>query len=128
VRRVLIRAMMTMLLLYATGWGIVSSRRSSAACTGSGLSGVDGQTSSRTTTRISEFRSPHLDSLRGLFVQILAPVPEGGLLSLGHAGVWTAPRCRQCLHAQSHEPPSACSGGEQLAERDQCLMPQAEIP
>jgi len=84
--------------------------------------------SSRTTTRISEFRRATSIPSGRLFVQILAPVPEGRGVSLA---MWrlTAPKCRAMLHCTSHGATSACSGREKQSwrKRSMLLMRNAEI-
>lgn len=79
--------MMTALLLYAYCQGIYSSRRIERACEErvdfmavTGLNRPDFRT-------ISDFRKRHLESLKGLFVQVLKLCQRAGLVRLGHVAL-----------------------------------------
>jgi transposase len=80
-------AMMVALLLYAYRSGVYSSRRIARGCAErldfpavTALNQPDFRT-------ISEFRRRHLDTLAGLFVQVLALCRKAGLVGLDHVAV-----------------------------------------
>lgn len=79
--------MMTALLLYAYCQGVYSSRRIAQGCEQrvdfmavTGLNRPDFRT-------VSDFRKRHLQSLQGLFVQVLTLCQRAGLVKLGHVSL-----------------------------------------
>jgi transposase len=79
--------MMTALLLYAYSQGVYSSRRIAQGCEErvdfmavTGLNRPDFRT-------VSDFRKRHLQSLQGLFVQVLKLCQRAGLVKLGHVAL-----------------------------------------
>lgn len=79
--------MMTALLLYAYCQGVYSSRRIARGCEErmdfmavTGLNRPDFRT-------VSDFRKRHLESLQGLFVQVLQLCQRAGLVKLGHVSL-----------------------------------------
>ncbi len=75
---------MTLLLLYAYCVDIVSSRKIERACREGLAFRVLTGNPQPDHSRISEFRRRHLETLSGLFVQVLRLCQKAGLVSLGH--------------------------------------------
>ena len=76
--------MMTLLLLYAYGVGLVSSRKIERACYEDLVFRMLTGHQQPDHSRISDFRLRNLDALKGLFVQILRVRQKAGMVSLGH--------------------------------------------
>ncbi|MCT0204181.1 transposase [Synechococcus sp. CS-602] len=119
--------MMTMLLLYAYCVGIVSSRKIERACYEDLAFRVLTGNQQPDHTRISEFRRRNLDSLRGLFVQILRLCQKAGVVSLGHVALdGTKVQANASMHkAMSHE--RMLRAEKQLEKEINALMRKAEI-
>jgi transposase len=73
---------LVVLLLYAYCVGIPSSRRIERACWEDEAFRVLTGNQQPDHSRISDFRRVHLDSLTGLFVQVLRLCQKAGLMSL----------------------------------------------
>jgi transposase len=97
--------MMVVLLLYAYCVGIPSSRRIERACWEDAAFRVLTGNQQPDHSRISDFRLVHLDSLAGLFVQVLRLCQRAGLVSLGNVALdGTKVKANASKHkAMSHE-------------------------
>ena len=97
--------MMVVLLLYAYCVGIPSSRRIERACWEDAAFRVLTGNQQPDHSRISDFRLVHLDSLAGLFVQVLRLCQRSGLVSLGNVALdGTKVKANASKHkAMSHE-------------------------
>ena len=97
--------MMTMLLLYAYCVGTVSSRKIERACHEDLAFRVLTGNQQPDHSCISEFRRRNLDSLKGLFIQILRLCQKAGMVSLGHVALdGTKVQANASKHkAMSHE-------------------------
>jgi hypothetical protein len=119
--------MLTLLLLYAYCAGIVSSRRIERACYEDLAFRVLTGNQQPDHSRISEFRRRNLESLSGLFVQILRFCQEVGMVSLGHVALdGTKVQANASKHkAMSHE--RMLKAEAQLEKEIKELMRKAEI-
>ena len=119
--------MMTMLLLYAYCVGTVSSRKIERACYEDLAFRVLTGNQQPDHSRISDFRRPNLDALKGLFVQILRLCQKAGMVSLGHVALdGTKVKANASKHkAMSHE--RMLRAEKQLAQEINALMRKAEI-
>ncbi|MCP9895110.1 transposase [Vulcanococcus limneticus Candia 3F8] len=79
--------MMVVLLLYAYGVGLPSSRRIEKACWEDAAFRVLTGNQQPDHSRISDFRRRHLNALAGLFVQVLRLCQKAGLVSLGQVAL-----------------------------------------
>lgn len=79
--------MMTSLLLYAYATGVYSSRRIERACVEDVAFRVLASGERPHFTTINQFRGTHLESLAGLFVQVLQACQSEGLVKLGHVAI-----------------------------------------
>lgn len=79
--------MMTSLLLYAYATGVYSSRRIERACVEDVAFRVLAAGEQPHFTTINHFRAVHLESLSGLFVQVLQACQSEGLVKLGHVAI-----------------------------------------
>jgi transposase len=79
--------MMVVLLLYAYGVGLPSSRRIEKACWEDAAFRVLTGNQQPDHSRIIDFRRRHLDALAGLFVHVLRLCQKAGLVSLGQVAL-----------------------------------------
>ena len=119
--------MMTLLLLYAYCVGTVSSRKIERACHEDLAFRVLTGNQQPDHSCISEFRRRNLDSLKGLFIQILRLCQKAGMVSLGHVALdGTKVRANASKHkAMSHE--RMLRAEKQLQQEINALMRKAEI-
>jgi len=119
--------MMTLLLLYAYCVGTVSSRKIERACHEDLAFRVLTGNQQPDHSCISEFRRRNLDSLKGLFIQILRLCQKAGMVSLGHVALdGTKVQANASKHkAMSHE--RMLRAEKQLQQEINALMRKAEI-
>jgi len=119
--------MMTLLLLYAYCVGTVSSRKIERACHEDLAFRVLTGNQQPDHSCISEFRRRNLDSLKGLFIQILRLCQKAGMVSLGHVALdGTKVQANASKHkAMSHE--RMLRAEKQLQQEINALMRRAEI-
>ena len=116
-----------MLLLYAYCVGTVSSRKIERACHEDLAFRVLTGNQQPDHSCISEFRRRNLDSLKGLFIQILRLCQKAGMVSLGHVALdGTKVQANASKHkAMSHE--RMLRAEKQLQQEINALMRKAEI-
>jgi transposase len=119
--------MMVVLLLYAYGVGLPSSRRIEKACWEDAAFRVLTGNQQPDHSRISDFRRRHLDALAGLFVQVLRLCQKAGLVSLGQVALdGTKVKANASKHkAMSHE--RMLKSEQQLEGEMRALLRKAEI-
>ena len=119
--------MMTMLLLYAYCVGTVSSRKIERACHEDLAFRVLTANQQPDHSCISEFRRRNLDSLKGLFIQILRLCQKAGMVSLGHVALdGTKVQANASKHkAMSHE--RMLRAEKELEKEINALIRRAEI-
>ena len=119
--------MMVVLLLYAYCVGIPSSRRIERACWEDAAFRVLTGNQQPDHSRISDFRRVHLDSLTGLFVQVLRLCQKAGLMSLAMVALdGTKIKANASKHkAMSHE--RMLKAEAQLEAEIAALLRKAEL-
>ena len=119
--------MMVVLLLYAYGVGLPSSRRIEKACWDDAAFRVLTGNQQPDHSRISDFRRRHLAALAGLFVQVLRLCQKAGLVSVGQVALdGTKIRANASKHkAMSHE--RMLKSEKQLEAEMRALLRKAEI-
>lgn len=119
--------MMVVLLLYAYGVGLPSSRKIETACWEDAAFRVLTGNQQPDHSRISDFRRRHLDALAGLFVQVLRLCQKAGLVSLGHVALdGTKVKANASKHkAMTHE--RMLKSERQLEAEMRALLRKAEI-
>jgi transposase len=119
--------MMVVLLLYAYGVGLPSSRRIEKACWEDAAFRVLTGNQQPDHSRISDFRRRHLDALAGLFAQVLRLCQKAGLVSLGQVALdGTKLRANASRHkAMSHE--RMLKSERQLEGEMRALLRKAEL-
>jgi len=119
--------MMVVLLLYAYGVGLPSSRKIEKACWEDAAFRVLTGNQQPDHSRISDFRRQHLDALVGLFVQVLRLCQKAGLVSLGHVALdGTKVKANASKHkAMSHE--RMLKSEKQLEGEMWALLRKAEL-
>ena len=119
--------MMVVLMLYAYCVGIPSSRRIERACWEDAAFRVLTGNQQPDHSRISDFRRVHLDSLTGLFVQVLRLCQKAGLMSLAMVALdGTKIKANASKHkAMSHE--RMLKAEAQLEAEIAALLRKAEL-
>jgi transposase len=119
--------MMVVLLLYAYGVGLSSSRKIEKACWEDAAFRVLTGNQQPDHSRISDFRRQHLDALARLFVQVLRLCQKAGLVSLGHVALdGTKLKANASKHkAMSHE--RMLKSEKQLEGKMRALLRKAEL-
>ena len=116
-----------MLLLYAYCVGTVSSRKIERACHEDLAFRVLTGNQQPDHSRISEFRRRNLDSLKGLFIQILRLCQKAGMVSLAHVAMdGTKVQANASKHkAMNHE--RMLRAEKELEKKINALIRRAEI-
>ena len=119
--------MMVVLLLYAYGVGLSSSRKIEKACWEDAAFRVLTGNQQPDHSRISDFRRQHLVALAGLFVQVLRLCQKAGLVSLGQVALdGTKVKANASKHkAMSHE--RVLKSEKQLEGEMRALLRKAEL-
>jgi hypothetical protein len=119
--------MMVVLLLYAYCVGLPSSRKIEKACWEDAAFRVLTGNQQPDHSRIADFRRRHLDTLAGLFIQVLRLCQKAGLVSLGQVALdGTKIRANASKHkAMSHE--RMLKSEQQLEAEMRALLRKAEI-